>query len=331
MSSSLRALLAGVIDYAGLFPPARLPLDEAIRNFARYRASGGHALLGRFLCPAASLVELERYHEELFQSGPPFAFSVLGRGGNTILEFLTGLNDDLDAITAFRERHGARVTVEGFEVRLPDQVLRRQRAADIDALIRVVSLLIDTWKKTALTPYFEVGPGPDWRSIFSAAIAGIAGNHYAEESAVHQFFRPPGFKLRCGGLQAAAFPTPEQVAFVINGCRLVGVPVKFTAGLHHPVRRFAADVHTHVHGFLNLLAAGVLDHARKLDENQVRQIIEDENAAHFVFDDEGMRWNDLKASLAEIGAARRQAVIAFGSCSIDEPREDLRKLGLQCS
>ena len=37
MSPSLRALLSGIIDYAGLFPPAKLPLDQAIRNYARYR------------------------------------------------------------------------------------------------------------------------------------------------------------------------------------------------------------------------------------------------------------------------------------------------------
>ena len=27
---SVRAFLAGIIDYAGLFPPAKLPLDKAI-------------------------------------------------------------------------------------------------------------------------------------------------------------------------------------------------------------------------------------------------------------------------------------------------------------
>ena len=31
MTSSLRALLEGAVDYAGLFPPAKLPLDQAIR------------------------------------------------------------------------------------------------------------------------------------------------------------------------------------------------------------------------------------------------------------------------------------------------------------
>ena len=33
MSASLRALLEGILDYAGLFPPAQLPLEPAFRNY----------------------------------------------------------------------------------------------------------------------------------------------------------------------------------------------------------------------------------------------------------------------------------------------------------
>src|SRR5207244_5130871 len=47
-----------------------------------------------------------------------------------------------------------------------------------------------------------------------------------------------GFKLRCGGLEAASFPTAEQIAFVLARCSDSAgeVPIKFTAGLHHPVQ-----------------------------------------------------------------------------------------------
>ncbi len=49
------ALLAGLFDYAGLFPPASLPLDDALANYARYR-SGRHGwMLGRLVVPAAQL------------------------------------------------------------------------------------------------------------------------------------------------------------------------------------------------------------------------------------------------------------------------------------
>src|SRR5437870_2468787 len=119
MLASVRALLANVIDYAGLFPPAKLSMDEAIRNYARYRQEPGSWMLGKFICPATRLQELARYHDELFSSGPPFAFSVLGKGGKTEKEFLKALDVDLAAIDEFQKRHGPRAQIDSFEVKLP--------------------------------------------------------------------------------------------------------------------------------------------------------------------------------------------------------------------
>jgi hypothetical protein len=136
-----------------------------------------------------------------------------------------------------------------------------------------------------------------------------------------------GFKLRCGGTDAAAFPTPEQVAGTITACRGAGVPLKFTAGLHHPLRHFDAGVRTPMHGFLNVFVAGVLATVHGLGEDEVRRIVEDEDAGHFVFTDQECRWGDWAVAVAQIVAARR-AVVSFGSCSFDEPRADLRALRL---
>ena len=55
MTDARRALLGGLIDDAAQFPPARLPLAEALAGY-RANAAGPHAWLqGRFLCPAARL------------------------------------------------------------------------------------------------------------------------------------------------------------------------------------------------------------------------------------------------------------------------------------
>ena len=78
---------------------------------------------------------------------------------------------------------------------------------------------------------------------------------------------------------------------------------------------------------VNVFGAGVLAHAHGLEEDQVRAIVEDENASHFRFDNDGLWWKDLQATTEAIVAARRDAVISFGSCSFDEPREDLRAFG----
>ena len=58
LARSAKALLTGLIDYAGLFPPASLPMEEAVRNYARYR-EGEHAwMLGKFVVPEARVHEV---------------------------------------------------------------------------------------------------------------------------------------------------------------------------------------------------------------------------------------------------------------------------------
>jgi hypothetical protein len=48
---SLRTLLEGLVDYAGLFPPAALSMEDAVRNYARYSESEHAWMLGRFVVP----------------------------------------------------------------------------------------------------------------------------------------------------------------------------------------------------------------------------------------------------------------------------------------
>lgn len=68
MKQSLRVLLEGLIDYAGLFPPAGLSMDEAVRNYARYREEPHAWALGKFIVPK------DRAHEV----PADFPLSVLG-------------------------------------------------------------------------------------------------------------------------------------------------------------------------------------------------------------------------------------------------------------
>ena len=50
--SSARSFLRGVIDYAGLFPPAQLGMSAAVNAYDEYRHSADKDLLGRFVVPA---------------------------------------------------------------------------------------------------------------------------------------------------------------------------------------------------------------------------------------------------------------------------------------
>ncbi|HUO31192.1 MAG TPA: hypothetical protein VMU80_18355 [Bryobacteraceae bacterium] len=52
---SLRALLENLIDYAGLYPPAGLPIAEVLENYQSYRESPAGWMLNRLVLPAAKL------------------------------------------------------------------------------------------------------------------------------------------------------------------------------------------------------------------------------------------------------------------------------------
>jgi hypothetical protein len=48
---AVRLLLDSVLDYAGLFPPAKLDMPTTVANFARYRRSGESWMLARLIVP----------------------------------------------------------------------------------------------------------------------------------------------------------------------------------------------------------------------------------------------------------------------------------------
>jgi hypothetical protein len=60
-----RALLGRLIDHAALFPPASLPVPEALAEDRRARQSPYAWMLGRFVCPASKLAELGDEEREL--------------------------------------------------------------------------------------------------------------------------------------------------------------------------------------------------------------------------------------------------------------------------
>src|SRR5205085_6412678 len=123
-------------------------------------------------------------------------------------------------------------------------------------------------------------------------------------------------------------PKTGELAFALMQARAAGIPLKFTAGLHHPFRHYDEQLGIMMHGFLNVFAAGVLGFAQGLPESDVEAMVNATERDSFQFDSSGLRSSRVTATCAQIETARQHTVTSFGSCSFDEPREDLRKLGL---
>ncbi len=279
--TALRQLLAGLVDYAGLFPPASLSMAKAVENYLRYRLSPDAWMLGRFVVPAARLDEFEACME----GQAPVPISALG-GAN--------LKSDCERISR------ARTKIDVIEIKAAD-------ASELDSELR--------WVPPGITPYIEIS---------DLALIPVVRKKVARA------------KIRTGGVTPEAFPPAEFVAEFIRKCAQTGTAFKATAGLHHPLRCFrpltySADAPKGwMFGFLNVFLAAVF--ARKgAAAPELAQILMTENAADFRFSRDAIEWCGQSVSEREITSARRDFAISFGSCSFEEPVEDLKNLHLLAS
>ena len=137
-----------------------------------------------------------------------------------------------------------------------------------------------------------------------------------------------GFKLRTGGAETSAFPSAEQIAYCIRKCLDSKVPMKFTAGLHHPFRHFDTVAGVMMHGFINVFGAGIIAMRHDISDMGMREILEDQDPDNFIFTDEYFSWKDWQTGIEDILFARKDLVLSYGSCSFDEPVDDLKALNL---
>ena len=135
--------MSQVLDYAGMYPPASLPLEEAFKNFIAYQSAPEAWMLSRFVIPAKRLAELPDFQEKL-------SFTILGRGGKDTEEFLENLNLDITDIRSFCEMHDGYVNADMFEVALPASSLTDKFAAN-DVVTRAAEML----NKNGITVFFE--------------------------------------------------------------------------------------------------------------------------------------------------------------------------------
>jgi hypothetical protein len=233
---SIRALLSNLIDYAGLYPPASLPLPTVIQNYEQYLSSPDNWILNRLVLPATKLNEVQL-------------------GANWRITLL----------------------VDRDPGPLPPQV---------------ETLETKSAGRLSLPTYCEVP--------LDRITDGFA-------------------KVRTGGVTPDAIPTAHDLADFLSTAAARRLPFKATAGLHHPIR-------ASMHGFVNVFVAAAFAWYGMNLESLV-PILEETDPAKFEFDDHQLRWRGSHLSTDQLRAARIDFAHSFGSCSFEEPLEDLRKLG----
>jgi hypothetical protein len=291
------ALMRAAIDYAGLFPPAALDMAGAVERYARYRRGPDAWALGRFVVPVARLGELE---------AAVAALDPAARGaGAWRLNALAvpPLGPAFAAVSAFNQAGAGRsawpARIESIDVKVSsrDEIGQVPAAPDIE---RYVECPVDDGLEDLLD---------------AAAAAGVRA------------------KVRTGGTTPDAIPPPAAVGRFLAACARRRLPVKATAGLHHAFRSIRpltdepAARTAMMHGFLNVLVAAALADAHGLDDDRVTEVLEESSPREFAFSDDAITWRGLRVGPAHLGASSRLGR-SFGSCSFEEPLDDLRALGL---
>ncbi|MBM4763724.1 hypothetical protein [Bacillus sp. B15-48] len=311
--SSLQAFLHGLIDYAGLFPPAKLPLTQAIKNYAAYNNSQDAWMLGPFVLPISKLLEIREY-EQLFKGKRPLKLSIVGSKEQSEKEFLSQLEEDVKQITSYQHMYRDWVHIDALELHLPQATPTKEFLHKIAAITNELS--VNVFCEIHLLKEDE-----DWRKYVTDSLDAIA--HFNSEN--RENF---GAKWRTGGVKAELIPEPDRLAFAISECRDRKLAMKFTAGLHHPVRMNRDEVNAKMHGFLNVFLAGMLAYELKLNETMIKAILIDEDPSHFKITGDSLGWGKLVLSPKQI-TRLRNSLCSFGSCSFDEPKDELRELSGQ--
>jgi len=293
--TALHALLAGAVDYAGLFPPAGLPMAEAVANYAEYLGGPDAWALGRFVVPIARLAELEQCAEGLAPRAPaaPWRLTAL-LGANA--------SDELRTLGEFNCRHAA----AGAAALSADAV--EAKATSVPEVERILGA-VPKWAE----PYVEVPLSPDPRPLI-AAVGRLGGRA----------------KIRTGGVTAAAIPAAEPVLRFLRACGELRVPFKATAGLHHPLRAeyrltYAPDSPTGaMFGYLNVFLTAVLLRQTALPDEDALALLEERSPEAFRFTPEAAHWRGYRVDRKAIELGRREGIVAFGSCSFVEPMGELK-------
>ena len=287
------ALFGRFFDDAALFPPARLPVDEAIPGHLVHRASAHAGVVGPFIAAPAHLATV--------------AGAVAGRGIDHLDVAISGKLPDVAAAILDVP---PRVRVVSLEIAGP--------AADVVALLgEARDRLGGTAAPQPSAPpgrgpqgYVEVGlrRAADEVSADLDTVAAAAGDDDGPR---------PRAKFRTGGTTPEAFPTDAEFAVGIVGAAGRGLPFKLTAGLHDPARHRDPATGFEHQGLLNVLLAA--DAALLgADVEEVAGILGDR-------DESGLA-RAVRDLAPERVRAVRGLVLSVGTCSIDECVEGLTRV-----
>jgi hypothetical protein len=273
-------MLEGIIDYAGLFPPANLDMQSHVNNWAAYGQSVDNWMLARLIIPASRLDEFKRAAESMLPG---------------VDEELWQLSVLLPQVSSDQFESAVQATID-FNMEECGAVanvveFKANTTTEID---RALSCLHDD-----LFPFIELPIDEDPRGLIASLSGTISGA-----------------KVRTGGITKDLYPTSADLARFIHSCAVAGQTFKATAGMHHPSQHQNQTVGALEFGFLSVLQATAAASIGNANVEEVEEILTATSVDFSAY------------SEPQLEQVRAELFNSLGACSFDDPRKDLRSMGL---
>jgi hypothetical protein len=302
----LEKMLSHLFDYAGAFPPASLPLDDALRTSLSFPNTlhRPHLVAADLVVNLQSARTLLERHEHTLRSWPgaPITVCLLGEAVESQKDLTS---EPRNAERTFLMRTPADlVRVSSLEVRFGAEV-----CGDPALLADCLASLEDNFSQ------------PEWLLCVEPALTGNGDEARLLRVCDALAGRRFALKVRGGG----GMPIPTNLlATIIDAVSQRKLLLKATAGMHHPL--LEPQRYGNQHGFLNVLAALTL--RRNLPEfriQSIRECLGNRDGSAFIFN-HGLRWKDFLVPADAVVDTLAHFPLRIGSCSLHEPDEDLQRL-----
>jgi len=287
--TAVRALLANIVDYAGLFPPAALDMPTAVRNYLAYRAEGSSWMLGRFVAPVARLGELR---SELERHSLSEAVPVSATAG-------TDIEGDIATARAFNRVNLGFARVEVIEARL-------STSEAIEGAARAARGEFDLFAEVPADP----DPGTLIEAVARAGIAaklrtgGTTVDAFPSAATVVRFIR------RC--LDAG-------VRFKATA----GLHHPLRA--EYPLTYEAVAPKGTMFGYLNVFVTAALMR-NGLTDADAERVLNEGDRRRFEITADSIGWEGRTLTPEQLRGVRDGFAVSFGSCSFREPVDELHAI-----
>lgn len=283
MTTALRALLEGIVDYAGLFPPASLDVGTAVRNYKSYREGADRWMLGRFVVGIAKLPELRSTIAGVRGKDEAWPVSVVAPDAAAATSVLRGVDD-------------ANARIESVEV-------RASSVADITLISRAAPRTREVYIEVPLdasTPAL-LDAIADVKLRAKIRTGGVTADAFSPPAEIISFIRACldrnlPFKATAG----------------------LHHPMRGTYRLTYDGGAPSGEMY----GYLNVFLAAAFMR-QGLDDRTAAELLVEANPSEIVVDDQGIRWRDRVVDVEAIKGLRARAATSFGSCSFREPVDEL--------